>query len=399
MSAKAKLTTNELIDKLERHVCKDGANGHGFAFLQNVRNGTGYRVREGYADAISMELTPSRGLKLNGYELKVSRNDWLKELKNPQKADFFYQHCDRWFLVVGDKDIVKDGELPDTWGLIAPRGNGLAVVKAAPLNEEVKVVDRLFLASLIRSAIRAAAKPGELRKAREEGYASGKDEQTRRNEYGERELKEAKEAIRKFEQESGVSITAWYQGGKPEEVGAALKVVLAGDKDADRILQRLSGLGRDVDEVLEKYDIEKAAVPALSGVRLVIDDTAMVATLTAGMTADELLGLDHETLLILNCRLRGGVSIHTKDEHTPQPKVCAHPGTAEMGYEAETLKMALVMSLLDGQDRPISAPMTAPSRERHEHVWKAAMQNGTRTTWACTVPGCAATKTTYGGSE
>ena len=256
--AKSNMTTEELEKKLQKHVCKDGQNGHGFAFMLNVRNGTGFQRREQYADAIAMELTPSRGLKINGFELKVSRNDWLKELKNPTKADWFYQHCDRWFLVVADKEIVKDGELPDTWGLIAPRGNGLSVIKAAPLNEDVKPVDRLWLASLLRSAIYASARPSELREARQEGYESGKAEAERWNEHHATELEIAKDAIKKFERESGVSITAWYQGGKPEEVGAALKLVLRGEKDVARIMTQLARIGTDIDKLLEQHGIEKA---------------------------------------------------------------------------------------------------------------------------------------------
>jgi hypothetical protein len=261
-AAKRKIDTDELYDRLEKHVCKDGANGHGFAFLTNVRNGTGFQRREGYADAIAMELTKSRGLKLNGFELKVSRNDWLKELKNPHKAEFFWEHCDRWFLVVGDKDIVQEGELPDTWGLIAPRGNGLTVVKAAPINENVKpIADRLFLASLLRAGVSAAPSRRKLEEVRKTAYEEGKAHGEQSRSYNEEEVRELRETIKKFEQESGVSITAWYQGGKPDEVGAALKLVLKGQKDADRILGRLARLGGDIEALLDTYGIDKENPP------------------------------------------------------------------------------------------------------------------------------------------
>jgi len=258
---KPKLTTDELLEKLQKHVCKDGQNGHGFAFLTNVRNGTGFQRRERYADAIAMELTPSRGLKINGFELKVSRNDWLKELKNPTKADWFFTHCDRWFLVVADKDIVQEGELPEEWGLIAPKGTGLGIIKAAPINNAAEAVDRLWLASLLRSAIYASAKPKELRKKYEEGYEAGKAEGERRVQSDKTELEMAQSAIKNFERESGVSITAWYKGGKPEEVGAALKVVLKGERDASRILGRLARIGGDIEALLDEYGIDKESPP------------------------------------------------------------------------------------------------------------------------------------------
>lgn len=257
---KPAMTTDELYDKLQKHILKDGVNGHGFAFLTNVRNGTGFARREGYADAISMELTPSRGLKLNGFELKVSRADWLRELKNPHKADFFYEHCDRWFLVVSDKDIVQEGELPEEWGLIAPKGTGMGVIKGAPVHE-TKPIDRLFLASLIRSAITAAAKPREIEKARKTAYEEGKAAGERNVANWKIEAEQNRETIRAFEQASGVSISQWWQGGKPEEVGAALKTVLKGEKDASKILGRLARIGGDIEAMLDEYGIDRENPP------------------------------------------------------------------------------------------------------------------------------------------
>lgn len=260
--SKPAITTDVLTDMLQRHICKDGQNGHGFAFITNVRNGTGFQRREGYADAISMDLMPSRGLLMSGFELKVSRNDWLKELKKPDKADWFFRHCDRWFLVVGDKDIVHEGELPETWGLIAPRGTGLAVIKAAPVNENKEPVDQLFLASLLRSAVRASAKPKELREEYEKGYEAGKQLQKQQVEHYKTENAMLQDRITKFQQASGVSMDRWHAGGKPEEIGAALKLVLSGEKDANRILGRLARIGGDIEALLDEHGIDKENPPS-----------------------------------------------------------------------------------------------------------------------------------------
>lgn len=51
------------------------------------------------ADAVAMNLWPSRGNVLRGYEFKVSRADWRSELKNPAKAEPIAQYCDHWYLV------------------------------------------------------------------------------------------------------------------------------------------------------------------------------------------------------------------------------------------------------------------------------------------------------------
>lgn len=136
-----------------------------FAFIPEFRAGTGFG-RESRADAIAMDLWPSAGLELIGFELKTSRSDWLRELKQPDKADPIKQFCDRWYLVVDESSIVRHGlgesEVPIDWGFISPDYSSYPykpkVTKEAPkLTPEP--IDRLFLASLMR---RASSRPGEI---------------------------------------------------------------------------------------------------------------------------------------------------------------------------------------------------------------------------------------------
>ena len=98
-----------------------------YAFLEEVRNDAGFDASRS-CDAIAMSLWPSRGLDLQGFEIKASRSDWLRELKDPAKAEAVCKFCDFWWLAVGDAGIVLDGELPVSWGLLVPRGDKLVVV-------------------------------------------------------------------------------------------------------------------------------------------------------------------------------------------------------------------------------------------------------------------------------
>lgn len=71
-----------------------------------------------------------------GHEIKVSRADWLAELRAPEKAEAWKRYCRRWWLVVPDEDIVRD-DLPKDWGLIVVRHSlACAVVAAPPLKPE-----------------------------------------------------------------------------------------------------------------------------------------------------------------------------------------------------------------------------------------------------------------------
>lgn len=76
-------------------------------------------------DVVAMGLWRSTGHLVHGIELKVSRGDWLKELRQPAKAEAAVRTCDYWWLAVGDASIAKRSELPDGWGLLVPHGRGL----------------------------------------------------------------------------------------------------------------------------------------------------------------------------------------------------------------------------------------------------------------------------------
>lgn len=120
-----------------------------WAFLEHVANGTG-RHQSRTADAVAMSLWPSRGLELHGFEVKVWRGDWLRELADPAKADEIATRCDRWW-VVATPDVVADGELPTAWGLMVVEGASLRVAREAPLLTPAPL-DRPFLAAILRRA-------------------------------------------------------------------------------------------------------------------------------------------------------------------------------------------------------------------------------------------------------
>jgi hypothetical protein len=129
-----------------------------YALLEEVRNATGKLRKRGgprYADAVAMSLWPSDGLELLGFEIKLTRADWLKELSDDKKAVAVQKYCDRWYLVVPEdtKDkIVKDGELPANWGLMTAGHSGIKVVVQAP-KLKAENVTRDFMASLLRNAV------------------------------------------------------------------------------------------------------------------------------------------------------------------------------------------------------------------------------------------------------
>ena len=150
-----KWTERMMLDLLNDRYSQTVGNGPRFARAEHVKSDAGFDARR-TADYIAMDMWPSKGLALHGHEVKVSRSDWLCELRDPTKAEAFRQFMDFWWLVVSDKGIVRN-DLPEGWGLMAVSGNRLRVVKPAPrLTPEP--LPKPLLACLLRATGKTAAR-------------------------------------------------------------------------------------------------------------------------------------------------------------------------------------------------------------------------------------------------
>lgn len=155
-----KHTERSMLDLIhERYSKVNPGNGPRYVVAEHVRNQCGFGGSWGTgplrtADAMVVDLWPSSGHLIHGFEIKVSRSDWLTELKDPEKAGAFKPYCDRWWLVVPDAAIVRD-DLPAEWGLItlAKNGDTLRIHKQAPMLERQAMPFEMTAAWL-----RAAAK-------------------------------------------------------------------------------------------------------------------------------------------------------------------------------------------------------------------------------------------------
>lgn len=230
-----------------------------WALLFEVPNGTGFARRvKRTADAIAMSLWPSRGLELHGFEMKVSRSDWQRELADPSKAESIQRFCDRWWVVVSDANIVHPGELPPTWGLLAPRGSKLVVKVDAP-KLEAQPVDRLFLASLLRAAQDASPAKAQIAAAVDAERKLQLEIEERRREsvrlHAEHERDLLKKSIEAFERASGVKIDGWHG----ERIGAAVNLVLR--VGPENVRRQFESLRTQAKVIFEGIDRELAAPP------------------------------------------------------------------------------------------------------------------------------------------
>lgn len=187
-----------------------------YAVMANVANGTGHGANS-WADLIAVSLWPSRGLEIIGHELKASRADWLRELKNPRKNADFIQYCHRWYLVVSGPEIVKPGELPANWGLLQLKGKVLHGVTEAPaLTPLPPTLD--FFCAIMRNSSNAMVTVEEFmahgKEQREQGIEEGKRLMVQPEDRSADNYREAYEKVlakvHAFEKASGMSFHDYH---------------------------------------------------------------------------------------------------------------------------------------------------------------------------------------------
>jgi hypothetical protein len=135
-----------IIDFLSSKVWTKGA----YAWFTEVNAATGgLSCRR--ADALVVSCWPSRGIYAFGVEVKVDRQDWLKELRDPSKSAPIQRFCRHWWVAT-TPGIVRSEELPETWGLIEVDNlKRSKVVARAPKLEPEKPTWEFF-ASVFRNA-------------------------------------------------------------------------------------------------------------------------------------------------------------------------------------------------------------------------------------------------------
>lgn len=116
-------TEREMLDHLARRYTsiRPGTTADRWVRAEHVRRHLGQLGPTRVCDFIAADKWPGTVGRedlhaLHGFEVKVSRADWLRELKEPDKAETFRRHMHYWWLVVADPAIVRPGELPTAGG-------------------------------------------------------------------------------------------------------------------------------------------------------------------------------------------------------------------------------------------------------------------------------------------
>ena len=244
-----------------------------WALFPQVRSGAGFDAKR-TADAVAMNMWPSRGLEIHGFEIKVTRSDWQRELTMPEKMEETMTYCDR-IWIIAPEGIVEVNELPAGWGLMCPyqtkrmKEEELRVkVQGSKRSGEIAPksdLSRSVVAAILKRAYESVPATKAIEEARKKGYETGhKDgESSRKWELNrlKEDLEECEKVIREFEKASGVTLRHKWEF---EDIGQAVKVVIKTiERGAD--VDRVDRIAEDAERYAADVRARTEAIKSLLG--------------------------------------------------------------------------------------------------------------------------------------
>lgn len=125
------MTATEVIAVLRKHH-QPTHREHQWAFFDEQKIGTGFGFEAQQSmDAWAIHYWPSRGNIAVAYEVKVSRSDFLRELKKPLKRKPALRLSHEFYFATPE-GLVKPGEIPPECGLIEIKNNKMYTTVKAP---------------------------------------------------------------------------------------------------------------------------------------------------------------------------------------------------------------------------------------------------------------------------
>lgn len=216
------------------------------------------------ADAIAVGMWGSTGNRILGLELKVSRSDWLREVRAVEKADPFLEVCDHWWLVTGSRSIAKLDEVPASWGWMAMTDHGLRVEKPSPrLRAHTEQISRAFALGLLRKASGSKLASAEvqvvIKKMRGDFDKLLQERVEQESHRNGQKLEELKRRVEKFEAASGLKISDWDLGA----IGTIVKQIREMNyhgSGLNAVARHLEGQQRELESLVESVKRARAAI-------------------------------------------------------------------------------------------------------------------------------------------
>jgi hypothetical protein len=228
LEASPKLSTEQLEAMLRAKYPRDR-----YALFFDVPDAVSLDARR-RIDAVAVGIWKSVGREIEAFELKVSRSDWLREVKQVNKADPFVALCDRFWLVTGDPSVAKPDEVPACWGWMTGTKHGLRVQRPAQkLPRDRENLPWGFTLGLLRKLQDDLVSSPDVRTMLEESHRDLREKHQRELERAadraSNELKTMRETVARFEESSGIKLSDWRFGRAGEVVRSLVDLGYSGD--------------------------------------------------------------------------------------------------------------------------------------------------------------------------
>lgn len=252
-TAAPRMSTPHLLDALRGHYIKPDDEYPGAVFLTEVTAPGNSRRR---ADAIHIGLWSSRGYGIDVHELKVSKADFQREIDDPAKAEAWWPHCNRFWIVAPDTAVAPPEMLPSGWGLMIPNPRGArrfkVVVKAEErqIQPSIELLATLLTCTETRRVSQLAQQQRELDQRHHTVLRQAQIEAARA---ASPDVRKRLDLIEQVEKASGFNLADWDFGGhvSPVQLGSAIRAVVTQQRTEKDMRRVLSDLERSVDAAKE----------------------------------------------------------------------------------------------------------------------------------------------------
>ena len=141
---KSPISAKEIVELLRQK------HQHPWCFFHELRLGTGYAKKaQKRVDAFAIHSYPSSKFLKIAYEIKISKSDFLSEIKNPKKRIAALELSNQFYFC-GPSTAITASLVPPECGLIEVTENhSLKVIKEAPYRD-CKPPEWLFFAAISR---------------------------------------------------------------------------------------------------------------------------------------------------------------------------------------------------------------------------------------------------------
>lgn len=221
-------------------------NENEYALLFEVRDNAGFEAKRSL-DAMAFNLWPSRGLEIHGIEIKSSRTDWLRELRDPGKQESMLKYCDRFWLLALDESIAAPSEIPPTWGHMVIKSGKITRRKEAPFLKP-EPLSRGVVAAMLKRATHEMIHRSNIQSEIDAAIRIAHSNYEGRIKSLESQIEFNRKALEEFEEKSGLSIDRWDIGN----IAEAVKLVRNGQ--ADYVRQELQGLRQTLSRLTAAVD-------------------------------------------------------------------------------------------------------------------------------------------------